>query len=190
MKAEVLGILVAGLLAGPIAAHATALVVSDGLLVGASGVSVNGKLYDVEFLDGTCLEIFEGCDSASDFVFSDEATARLAAQALFAQVLLDGEAGLFDSAATLTRGCVFGPLFDLCVMATPFLAEPERVFTAKAYNFGGGHDSVGVNAYERDNDFEDVYTTWARWSVPEPGTAELLGLGIACLGLARHRRVH
>jgi hypothetical protein len=24
---------------------------------------VNGSLYDVEFLDGTCIELFDGCDA-------------------------------------------------------------------------------------------------------------------------------
>ena len=44
----------------PATAQATPMVVVDtnGLLVGATGVPVDGQFYDVEFVEGTCTEVF------------------------------------------------------------------------------------------------------------------------------------
>ena len=44
---------------------ATKIIVGD-QLTGANGVNVNGSLYNVRFADGTCVAIFDGCDSVSD----------------------------------------------------------------------------------------------------------------------------
>jgi hypothetical protein len=177
------------LLAVPMLADSATLLVENGELIGATGVQVNGRLYDVEFVDGSCIDLYGGCNSPSDFVFPDRASATLAAQALLDRVLIDGPAGAFDGNPRLTRGCEFGPLFNLCVMATPFDVNPERVFTMKAYNWSNGWDGLEMNAYEPFNDFADVYTTWAYWSaVPEPGTFVLLVCGLAGLGLAGKRR--
>jgi hypothetical protein len=176
------------LLAVPAFADAATLLVENGELTGATGVQVNGRLYNVTFVDGSCIDLYSGCDSPLDFVFPDRASATLAAQALLDQVLLDGPAGAFDGNPRLTRGCEFGPLFNLCVMATPFDVNPERVFTMKAYNWSTGRDELEMNAYEPFNDFADVYTTWAYWTpVTEPGTFALLVFGLGGLGLARRR---
>ncbi len=177
------------LLALPALADSATLLVENGELIGATGVQVHGRLYDVTFVDGSCIDLYGGCDAPSDFVFRDQASATLAAQALLNQVLLDGLAGSFDGMPRLTRGCEYGPLFNLCVMATPFDVSPERVFTLKAYNWSNGRDELEMNAYEPFNDFADVYTTWANWtSVSEPGTFALLVCGLVGLGIARRRR--
>ena len=51
-------------------------IVKGGQLTGAENVSVNGTLYNVTFLGGTCVDIFDGCDEAANFEFADESTAR------------------------------------------------------------------------------------------------------------------
>ena len=38
-------------------------------------MDVGGSLYDVEFLDGTCVDLFTGCDDLSGFTFTDQAFA-------------------------------------------------------------------------------------------------------------------
>ena len=53
----------------------------------------DGNLYDVQFLDGSCISLFNGCDDVSDFTFQTQAAAILASQALLDQVLLDGGGG-------------------------------------------------------------------------------------------------
>ena len=54
---------------GSATASAATLNVVGGQLMGASGVDVGGILYDVEFLDGTCIDLFSGCDESADFDF-------------------------------------------------------------------------------------------------------------------------
>ena len=78
---------------------------SNGILQGATGVTVGGALYDVELLNGSCPALFSGCDAASDFQFQTSGAATLAAQALLDQVFLDGPQGMFDSLPLMNSGC-------------------------------------------------------------------------------------
>jgi len=64
-------------------------------------VAAGGPLYNVEFLDGTCIDLYSGCDEVSDFTFQSFGAAQLASQALLDQVFIDGVDGLFDSDPTL-----------------------------------------------------------------------------------------
>ena len=68
------------LLAVPVSA--VELVVVDGALMGANEVEVNGALYDVRFLDGTCIELFAGCDELSDLTFPSLGSVTAATLAL------------------------------------------------------------------------------------------------------------
>jgi hypothetical protein len=92
------------LLAAASASAATLNVSGGGQLLGASGVIVDGSSYNVELLDGTCIDLYNGCDSFSDFTFQNEAGVVLASQALLDQVFLDGVSGPFDQDAGLTNG--------------------------------------------------------------------------------------
>jgi hypothetical protein len=40
---------------------------------GARGVDVNGVLYEVDFRDGSRVDLFSGCDSLADFTFTTSA---------------------------------------------------------------------------------------------------------------------
>jgi hypothetical protein len=73
------------------------LIVYSGKLFGATEVLVDGYLYDVSFVDGTCIDLFLGCDTNSDFTFHTPGEGVLASQALIDQVLLDGPLGNFHS---------------------------------------------------------------------------------------------
>jgi len=85
-------------------ANAATGVIVGGQLLGATGVIVDGNAYNVEFLDGTCIALYDGCNDVSDFTFQTEAAAVLASQALLDQVFVDS-ADLFDTDPTLTNGC-------------------------------------------------------------------------------------
>ncbi len=98
--------------------NAATLNVSGGQLLGASNVFVGGNLYDVAFVDGTCIALFNGCDSAADFTFTTQADALAASQALLDQVFLDGGAGAFDSLPAITNGCTSNGVCD--VFTPPF----------------------------------------------------------------------
>ena len=71
-------------------ANASLIVDGAGNLLGATNATVDGTLYDVEFVEGSCVDVFTGCDELADFDFTDAATALLAAQALLDQVWVDG----------------------------------------------------------------------------------------------------
>jgi hypothetical protein len=105
--------------------------VVGGQLVGASDVNVGGGLYDVEFVDGKCLDLFNGCDSAADFTFNNGTDALLASQALLNEVLLDGSSGLFDAIPSLTMGCD-DP--SVCSLLTPFAVDAVAVQLGCAQN--------------------------------------------------------
>ena len=96
------------------AANPAALLLNaSGILTGATGVTVAGTLYNVEFVDGTCAavdahdqRIFAGCDATSDLTFTTSADTLTAGQALQDQVFPDGNAGNFDTRPGLTLSCV------------------------------------------------------------------------------------
>jgi hypothetical protein len=92
---------------------------ATGVLLGAKNVIVNGAQYDVEFLDGTCADVFGACDIAQ-FAFATESDARAASAALLDQVFLDGALGNFDSNLKLTNGCNTAWDIDQCFVFTPY----------------------------------------------------------------------
>ena len=118
------------LLAVPVSA--VELVVVDGALMGANEVEVNSALYDVRFLDGTCIELFAGCDELSDLTFTSLGSVTAATLALQNQVLVDGPSGAFGTDPELTNGCSDT---QHCQVLTPF----------------GIPDSTGVDVYEANN---------------------------------------
>ena len=182
-------------------ANAATLNVAGGLLIGASGVNVGGSLYDVEFLDGTCIALFSGCDDLSDFTFPDLASSSLASQALRTQVLLDGALGQFDSDAMLTAGCppLSGNGIE-CWIFTPW--DPATSPTANAQHNAAinrsqslttmpdGFGGVVLGANQSNSTLDQFFpSVFARWSpVPEPNTALLLGLGLTGLTAKGRRR--
>jgi len=100
------------LLMTPSIAVGAQLLVESGKLVGASGVLIGTRYFDVAFRDGWCLHVVPGCTSAFDFsfIFWDEPSVPpLASQALLDQVLVDGPLGKFDSEPQLIEGGLSSP---------------------------------------------------------------------------------
>jgi hypothetical protein len=197
-----LSLLFAGLLAAvsmPTSA-ATLLINSSGLLTGATGINIEGGIFDVEFLDGTCSALFAGCDDQSDFPFEYRHWAWAAEQALLDQVFLDGLDGAFDAVPALTRGCEGAT--SLCQVVTPYDRLSSNytvvnVAVAQNAKLGLGND-VGLSDVFAVEDTSTVPTmTWARFTqiaaipplppVPEPATWAMMIGGFALAGRALRR---
>jgi hypothetical protein len=158
----------------------------DGKLLGAKEVEVSGEKYDVMFKDGTCIEIFFGCENNSDILFNDFLSARAASEALLDDVLT----GVYDFHPELTLGCE--RVASQCSIYTPY-----RVFSAS----GAVSSDVAVNipatfpdrfsggGVINDLDLSRLdQVTWASWSiasVPEPNVISLLLAGLAMLLVVR-----
>lgn len=172
---------------------ANLIVDSGGQLTGATGVDVNGTLYNVEFLDGTCVDLFSGCDALSDFTFGgDSASAVDAAQALLDQVFIDSMLGAFDSDPTLTRGCS-DP--ESCSVAFPFSLFSGFVSSSQTTNFSAasGFPDVQSNGSTFIDPTQDwtlrADSTFARFTaVPLPASGLLFFAAVTGLGAFRRRQ--
>ena len=189
-----LGILAATLaifsLSGAPALAATQIVDGGGKLTGATGVLINGSVYTVDFVDGTCSSVFGGasaaCDSTSNLAFTNFTDAETAAVALLDQVFLDTGLGQFDSNYTLTNGCAANSA-QACYAKIPYAAG----LSANAIN-SNTTDSANLALTSTANTSTDDQFVYARFtltgSVPEPSTWAMMLVGFGALGFAMRRQ--
>ena len=177
------------------AVAAPILQLQAGILTGARGVDVGGVLYDVQFLDGTCAGLYDGCNAGMNFLPMSTLNRSAAADALLGQVFLDGPLGAFDSDPSLTRGCTSAAV---CNVIFPYELDPGFGGVRLSYTFNG--NEFGLDLVSNSNspigptfatDAIDT-VTWAVWTtsrqdVPEPGTLALLILAMASLVSLRLR---
>ena len=170
-------------------------------LHGAQNVDVGGSLYDVAFVDGSCVGLFGGCDDAGDFDFATTQAAITASRALLDQVFINsGAPALFDTTPSLANGCESswtesggpggGPV-DQCLVVTPTL-DAFLLFgnNAHAINNDTLSDGWGVVTIQASEDFSGsdseraarfTYADWTVSAVPVPAAVWLFGS--ALLGL-------
>ncbi len=175
------------------ASAATQIVNAAGKMTGATGVVVNGAVYNVTFVDGTCAGVYGTC-STSSFDFSSEANAAAAADALLDQVFLDTPAGLFDTRPEKTNGCT--SVFT-CTVSVAFGVLSNGWRSAVVEN--GTNEFNDINGVGFDGFVNDTTSSAtrviARFSlenvaaVPEPATWAMMLVGFGMIGAAsRYRR--
>lgn len=163
---------------------------TTGKLTGATGVVVGGDVYNVAFRDGSCIDLFGGCDDPSDFAFNTQPTARDASNALLNFVFLDGTTGDFDSDPSRIAGCE-STVF--CSALTPFSPSSTFVVFDAAPNFDNIYAPPYINIHSKNyslqGDVTSVYAVWIKASsAPEPSSVALLGLAGFALGWSQRRR--
>lgn len=178
-------------LAAAPAVAAGQIVNGGGQLTGATGVTISGTTYDVEFVEGTCASLFGGCGGVSNFTFQSQSDAQAAAQALLDQVFT----GAFDSDYTLTFGCNTNAA-QACLALIPYGFDQTMFAAATAKNVNGAGDTT-TTIISGDVDFFDTtfndQFVWARFTpsagaVPEPASWALMLLGFAGIGVGIRRR--
>jgi hypothetical protein len=159
-------------------------------LLGADNVEVNGSFYNVRFLDGTCIALFNGCDASEDFLFGTLEDAQAASESLLTQIFPDES--VFGFYPELTYGCSY---LGVCKVYTVYSVTR---YDAVQATFAGishiAHNTVFVSSYlEWDDDTSvDGTRVFAVWSRPveasAPGTAMVLLMGIAGLIVSQRRK--
>ena len=191
-------------------AYSATLVIEDGQLVGADGITFDGYTGSVRFVDGSCVDIFNGCDEPSDIVFETLTSTNTEARdlalsantALLAQVF-DANP-LYDINIELTLGCEEGTFVaaNFCGILTPYdYTDSNSVVTVSLTNrddnsgldvvaFGQGYAATD-STIPLNPDAPDrlVYATWTITPVPLPAAVWLFATGLlGLIGVARRKK--
>ncbi|MBK7949567.1 MAG: hypothetical protein IPK00_12700 [Deltaproteobacteria bacterium] len=165
-------------------ANAATFVLENGTILGISDVELGGAFYDVEFVDGSCIDLFSGCDGAGDFPFNDSRDERDPQSAIAAALALEA---LLHPPGLQILGRVAGcDVLANCEIMTPTFVEGRAVQASITFPDSG---SLGTTPLLRfidpiDDLSQDSFEVYARWTlIPEPSVAVLVGLGLGLFGL-------
>ena len=188
--------------------YSATLVIEGGQLIGADGITFDGYTGSVRFVEGTCEDLFNGCDDASDLVFQSHTSSNFEAEqlanaanfSLLNQVF--NAFPLYDLNVELTFGCKEGTTVALgwCSIRTPvFTNGNEFVAVVGVRNdendvndfvFDGGATPITNSTIPLNPDQVDrvVYAAWTVTPVPLPAAGPLFFSAMCMLGYFGKRR--
>ena len=149
--------------------NAATLITDMGQLIGATDVVINSIDYDVEFIDGTCVGLFSGCDADSDFLFQTTNETRQASTALNNLVFL----GVYDENPALTRGCedplrcnIFTP-YDSLTAATVAIVSAQQ-FSGSRFDLISTQFSTSSTSFDQTLNPTSTFAIWSLSVAPPP----------------------
>ena len=161
-----------------LSANSATLVKDESGLIGAKNVDVDGELYNVDFLRGSCIDLFENC---MQFTFTDANKAWAASNALEEQVFI----GALDNNPDILTWYPGGA--PQTKVYTPFELTDEGEVAIAIFKNSYLPNDDEVYLSTRDVNIQLVYASWAEVSqVPIPAAAWLFST--ALLGLIGIKR--
>lgn len=161
--------------------------ISGGQLIGVTGLSVDGEIYDMTLHAGSFDTLFAADNSSVyDFTFADHADSSLhnflsssfAGSGLVASDILGCSPNSFNDCFILT-------IFDTFIENSIVLREGWA-----NYIVGAEHDSsyYGSETTVSEDDYDYyTYATWEVSAVPEPSIALLMASGLIAFGVVRRK---
>jgi hypothetical protein len=167
---------------------ATLITDGSGHLTGVTDLVVGGPSYDVQFVDGTCAGLFNGCNDPGDFAFHFQPDANSAATALYVTAIT----GIFDTTPSMINGCTG----DLCIILIPYGFDSTNFLATGIVNNAVLGDSFQgydlapnwETASSNPNFTYAVFAPHVATGVPEPGTWAMMLIGFGAIGAAMRRR--
>lgn len=147
--------------------------IRDGQLHGASNIGIDGTLYDVEFFEGTCEDVFSGCTTTSNLLFNSLELAKKATQTIIDLLFVDSSSGQFGNMPYLTFGC--DDSANQCSVDTPYKVEIDNngfaiAFFASATNFNENVGSTRLTETSYPSYFDTStfsHRVLAKWSLAD-----------------------
>lgn len=162
---------------------------SGATLTGATGIVLDGTVYDVAFGDFSCVDLYSPCTSDSHLPFSTP-TGRGAAHNALRQVLMDefiSQPFLYSN----INGCLPSSQNFCYLWTVPIATSGNAIVTWRTIEISNTMDS-GFGGWHRDSAFPVEYyasTKWSVSSVPIPAAVWLFGSGlVGLIGIARRKK--
>ena len=177
-------------LLGPAAAQATVIFDPNDATkaIGIQNLDINGALFNVEFTNRQVARLTYGPFPGSLFLFLpfSQKAEELAAVVDLVNDALNVEGGVFGVGAEVLP---LGSINSLVGFQTERENNLEAIAAWESGTTNDGDFWTRDSLAARDYNFDNMEDVWAVFTpVPEPGTAALLGLGLAGMGVVGRSR--